>query len=121
MISSGSGRLRVHLWWRFAGEDLIVFIGGGKEHVGSASICDGKLYTARRGEHMDFIVSDSAARRINRELGLTACVICGIHVDNASEEEIEQLVRNADECVGRLIERIRTSDHRSRRNSDPPA
>ncbi len=121
MISSGSGRLRIRLWWKFAGEDLIVFIGGGREHVGSASICDGKLYTARRGEHMDFVVSDSAVQRINRELGITACVICGIHVDNASEEEIRQLVRNADECVKKLVERIRTSDRRPQRSSDPPA
>ncbi len=119
-ISTGSGRVEVHLWWRFVGDDLIVFIGGGKEHIGSASICDGELCTARRGDHMDFIVSDSAARRINRELGLAVCVVCGIHVDDASKEEIEQLVRNADGCVGKLIERIRTCDRRSQRSSDPP-
>jgi len=48
---------------------------------------------------MDHIISEKMARLIYDKIEKDVLVVCGIHIDYATTEEIEQLVENARQCV----------------------
>jgi hypothetical protein len=101
-IESGEGRHRVYLEVMMAGSDIVVYIGGGeKPHIGAVSICSGtgEPLTFSLPNHKDYLVSHKAAQAIFKETGRKTLVIAGIHVDDASEEDILELLKNSEECV----------------------
>ncbi|MCX8182140.1 MAG: hypothetical protein N3D12_03365 [Candidatus Methanomethyliaceae archaeon] len=102
LIEFGEGRHRVYLDLIKVGRDLVIYIGGGEEpHIGAVSICSqsGEPLTFSLPNHKDYIVSHNAAKKIFNETGRKTVVIAGIHVNNASKEDILQLLKNAEECV----------------------
>lgn len=102
MISAGDGRYSVRLKSYAIGKDrLIVITGGEEEHIGSATLIEGEghLKTVIKGGHQDHVISEKMANMIYDKMGEDLLVICGIHIDDASKEEIEMLVHNAQECV----------------------
>jgi len=105
----GEGKYRVWADVIPAGEDLVVFIGGGeKPHIGSASISEkgGEVFSMSVPEHKDYIVSSEAARRIAEAAGRRCLVVVGIHVKNASKRDIHWLLENSDKCINMLLERL---------------
>mgnify|MGYP001040875502 CR=1 FL=1 len=110
-IESGEGRHRVYLEVMRAGSDIVVYIGGGeKPHIGAVSICSemGEPLTFSLPNHKDYLVSHKAAQTIFKETGRNTLVIAGIHVDEATEEDILELLKNSEECVRKFkVEFIR--------------
>jgi hypothetical protein len=105
----GEGKYRIWADIIGAGDDLIVYVGGGdKPHIGSASIFEkgGKLLTISIPGHEDHIVSDEAAERITEATGRRCIVIVGIHVNSASKSEIKTLVENSTKCVKILLDKV---------------
>jgi hypothetical protein len=105
----GKGKYKIWADIIRAGEDLIVFMGGGdKPHIGSASISEkgGKPFTISIPGHEDHIVSEEAAERITKTTGCRCMVIVGIHVNSASKSEINTLVDNATKCVNAILGKI---------------
>ena len=97
-----------------AGDDLIVYIGGGDlSHIGSVSLSEkgeGKhAISLALPRHKDYLISSAAAQKIAEATNHRCMVIAGIHVDNASNSEIRTLIQNSAECVERIIEKIRMS------------
>jgi hypothetical protein len=106
----GEGRHRVWAEAIRAGEDLVIFIGGGERpHVGSLSLAaaEGVPISVSVPGHKDYIVSCDAARRVSRETGKACVVVAGLHVDNAIKLDIELLLKNSEKCLGLLIEMIK--------------
>lgn len=106
----GKGRHRVWAEAISAGEDLVIFIGGGERpHVGSLSLASagGAPLSASIPGHKDYLVSSRAARRVEQETGRTCVVVAGLHVEGASESDIELLLDNAEKCLGLLMPKIR--------------
>jgi hypothetical protein len=102
----GEGRHRVWAEAMPAGEDIVIYIGGGeKAHVGSLSLADAghAPLSASLPGHRDHLVSSRAAARVSKELGKTCVVVAGIHVDNATRPDIELLLNNSDKCLDLLI------------------
>lgn len=102
MISAGEGRYRVILNSHKIGKDRLFIITGGEEkHIGSATLIEehSPLQTIRKRGHKDHIVSERMANMIYDKIGKDLLVVCGIHIDNASKEEIDILVENAQKCV----------------------
>jgi len=102
MISAGKGRYRVKLVSYNVGKDMLIVITGGEEdHIGSATMIEtkGHLQTIIKKGHQDHIISERMANIIYDKIGKDLLVVCGIHIDDASKEEIDMLVDNAQRCV----------------------
>jgi glutamine amidotransferase-like uncharacterized protein len=102
MISAGEGRYTVKLESYNVGKDMLIVITGGEEdHIGSATLIEAKghLQTMIKKGHQDHVVSEKMANIIYDTIGKDLLVVCGIHIDDASKEEIDILVNNAQECA----------------------
>lgn len=105
----GKGKYRVWADSIPAGDELVVFIGGGeKPHIGSVSISEktGNTFSFSVPEHKDYIVANDAARRISEVTGRRCLVVVGIHIQNASKLEIKKFLENSGKCVDKLVEKI---------------
>jgi len=102
MISAGEGRYTVRLESHNVGKDMLIIITGGeKDHIGSATLMESKghLQTMIKKGHQDHVISEKMANIIYDTIEKDLLVVCGIHIDNASKEEIDMLVGNAQACV----------------------
>ena len=109
MISMGKGRYTVTLESHKIGKDrLVIITGGEEEHIGSATLIEekGHLQTISKKGHKDHIVSERMANIIYDKIGKDLLVVCGIHIDDASKEEIDILVDNTQACVDRLLSQL---------------
>jgi hypothetical protein len=109
MISVGEGQYTVRLESHKIGNDrLVIITGGEEEHIGSATLIEekGHLQTISKKGHKDHIVSERMANIIYDKIGKDLLVICGIHIDDASKEEIDILVDNTQVCVDRLLSQL---------------
>ncbi len=108
-LELGSGRSHVRLEWRAVGDDLAVTITGGERpHVGATALAwpvgdgwDGNCLTApghREGE-----VALECAAALCQALDCTVQVTCGIHVDNATPEEIALLCAQVRELTAQAL------------------
>lgn len=117
----GHGRLRVEAAALCLGEDLLVAITGGTHpHVGSVVVAEPRPSRAQTGltsttssvinrlGHEDETVARAAADRLARELHRVVVVTAGLHVDNATPEEIAALLKGAVACVDQLMVRLRS-------------
>lgn len=105
MHTFGEGKYKVWLEQKKIGADIIYIVGGGeRSHVGGVVICEpGKPPNAIRLEgHYDDIVLKSIAEKACKKYKTKVVAVGGVHVDNATQEEIDLLVEN---CKG-LIQYI---------------
>ena len=106
MISAGEGRYSVRLQSYNVGKDMLIVITGGEEdHIGSATLIEKKdhLQTIIKKGHQDHVIPERMANIIYDTIRKDLLVVCGIHIDDASKEEIDILVDNAQECVSLFI------------------
>jgi metal-dependent hydrolase (beta-lactamase superfamily II) len=102
MIISGEGIYKVFLEKKELGDDLIFILGGGeKPHIGGAVLCEPgqKPYILTYDAHHDHIVLTPIAKAACKKYNKTVIAIGGIHIDNATKEEIQIIVDNCKELV----------------------
>ena len=102
MITYGEGRTRVWLKTELMGEDRLYILGGGeKPHIGSVVIRGFNKHdqTVTFGNHKDHVVLEPLAERAAEKYGTNAVAIGGVHIDDASPEEIETIVKNCKELI----------------------
>jgi len=102
MITYGDGKYKVWLEEKKIGNDLIYILGGGeKSHIGGIVICEPKKETQVIGfeGHYDYIVLQPIAEKAYKKYKTRVVALGGVHIDNASKEEIEKLVENCKELV----------------------
>jgi oxalate decarboxylase/phosphoglucose isomerase-like protein (cupin superfamily) len=114
IIRQGVGRARVELQWSLAGDDLLILISGGERaHIGAVALsypCQGtrgqtvttSLLTAPG--HKEGELAYQCAERLCRALGHTIQVTCGIHIDDAAQEEIGIICENVQALQDRLMQ-----------------
>lgn len=97
MNTSSEERYRIWLKKKEMGDDEVYLVGGGeKPHVGAVSICEpGKepisiQFKGHRDKEVTEMICKEAADKKGKR---TACV-GGIHIDNATEEEINKIMDN---------------------------
>lgn len=75
------------------GWDILV-VGGSKTHVGAVTLAepDGTEQTLERPDHKDSHISRPWALALARTWNTPVCVRCGIHYDDVSKTQIEQIV-----------------------------
>jgi len=102
MITSGEGKYKVFLEKRQQNSDLIFILGGGeRSHIGGIVICEpGKKPQIIRLEgHYDDIVLKPIAEEACKKYNTKVVAVGGVHVDNATKQEIDKLVNNCKELV----------------------
>jgi len=100
MITFGEGKYQVFLEEKKIGKDLLyVLTGGEKPHIGGAVICKPgqKPQILSIGTHHDYIVLTPIAEKACKKYNKTVVAVGGIHIDNATKEEIDLLVKNCKE------------------------
>lgn len=102
MITSGDGKYKVFLNRISLEDDRIYILGGGeKSHIGGIVICEPKKEPSviKFNDHYDNIVLKPIAEAACKKYKTRVVAIGGVHVDNASKEEIEILVKNCKELI----------------------
>jgi len=114
-----SGRTAIEAEAREIGEDIIVMISGGTQpHIGSVAIAiprpsrqDPSLISATCScfnfiGHQDDFIDRMVPERIAIAKQKNTVVTAGIHVDNISETEIRNIVRDAEALCSALIKKL---------------
>jgi len=102
MITSGEGRYKVWLKQERIGKDRLYILGGGeKPHIGGMVVMEpGKdTHTVRLGTHYDYVVLEPIAEKACKKYNVTVAAVGGIHIDNASKQEIDIIVNNCKELM----------------------
>ena len=105
MITSGEGKYKVWLEEKKLDDGIIYILGGGeKSHIGGVVICESNKETnvIKMDNHFDYIVLKIIAEKICRKNNNKIIVIGGIHIDNASKEDIDKIIENCRrlaECI----------------------
>ncbi|MEG0797947.1 MAG: hypothetical protein RR384_04075 [Acidaminococcaceae bacterium] len=115
-IMFGSGNYAVVAIVVLCGNDITVTIGGGtKPHVGAVAVAVPRASLKQNGElsatasvlcllgHKDDMPARAAALRLASKLNTNVLVSVGLHVDEATPEEIKMLEKNFKLVLG-LIE-----------------
>jgi len=105
MITSGKGKHKIWLKNYKIGKDKVYFLGGGeKSHIGGIIISEPnkKLKVIKLENHYDYIVLKMIAEKIYKRYNTKFIVTGGIHIDNASKEDIDKIIDNCrriTECI----------------------
>jgi hypothetical protein len=105
MFKAGKGKYRVWLKETKHGKDVVLFLGGGeKTHVGSVVVCEpgNKARVLNNKGHYDWVVAKPIAEKKCRKANKTVVCIAGIHVDNATKEDIKLLKENCKKIEGKI-------------------
>jgi len=98
---------------RRIGNDFAVTVyGGTKIHVGSVSIA-GPGHAAVSmvlPSHMDNVIGEIYANKFTKEFGCNTSVTCGIHYENPTRKDLNDIVHESEILLGELIERIKVSE-----------
>ena len=94
----------------YMGKELVVCLFNGNAHLGAIAVGEydpvsGRASTSviTRTGHKDDAVAAEAAHTIAKATKKAACVMAGIHIDNVTAQEIQQVVENCREVVGKLV------------------
>lgn len=112
-LTRGEGRTKVSLSAYHMGSDLVLCIYNENAHIGAVALGEYDYKEERascslltRLGHKDDIVAQKAAYLISKHTKGPICVIAGIHLDNITKEEIEQILENTSNLVDGFISRI---------------
>lgn len=99
------------------GNDLQVCVyGGNHSHIGSVVVAcpyqkDGKTHVTCSSitllEHKDDIVASMFAKKLAIEFNAVVCTSCGIHYDNVTKDELEQIIVSCQDLLKKLIKQIK--------------
>ncbi len=117
--AAGRGRHRVRATAQLLGPDILVSITGGTApHIGSVSItvprpggkASGNLSTTSSvynfPGHKEEAVARMCAERIAAAFNKKTVAVAGIHIDEATREDIGCILKNADVLCSRLQKKI---------------
>ena len=116
LMHAGKGRTKVSLSAQWIGNDLIVCLFNGQGHLGAVAVADfchaenrASTSVITRLGHKEDAVARNAAHTLCRKFKKPACAIAGIHVDEITEAEIAEILRNCDVLVEKLSKLIADS------------
>jgi len=106
-----AGRIEIFLEAKQIGEDYLLTLTGGREHVGAVAIglFDEKSQRASSSVitlpgHREEQLALQGARQVSKATKRTTVFVAGIHQDNISPEEITGIVSVSEEMVASFID-----------------
>lgn len=105
-LEQGTERTRVSLTAWYIGEDIIACIYNENAHLGAVALSQYDHKTGRVSTslitalgHKDDAIAQQAAYLISKHTKKPACVVAGVHIDNITQEEIVEILNNANNLV----------------------
>jgi hypothetical protein len=102
MITVGEGKYRVWLIEEMLDEDRLYILGGGeKPHIGGVVLMEPgkKIQMIELRGHYDNLVLEPIAKAAVKKYKTKIVAVGGVHIDNATKEEIDILVKNCKELA----------------------
>jgi len=102
MITSGRGKYKVFMEKYELDDGLIYILGGGeKSHIGGIVTCEPgkKPQVIKFKGHYDYIVLKPIAEEACKKYKKRIVVVGGVHIDDATKDEIDILVNNCKELL----------------------
>ena len=86
----------------------VLLTGGSKSHIGAISTAEPgeRAETSVFPGHKDQFISAPWAEKVANQTGERACVVCGIHYDDATREQIVEIVETADDMLTELLQTL---------------
>jgi alpha-beta hydrolase superfamily lysophospholipase len=115
IIEKKAGQHNIYLETKEIGNDLLVTIyGGDAHHIGGVAIAypteshyrdaiTVSVSTLTLPGHKDYVVANTAAEKICKALEVPIVVTVGIHYDNASSKDIEEIISVVNTLVNEII------------------
>lgn len=108
----GEGRVRLHLRVLRMGGDICVLLDGGNApHVGAVALAgaDGEicLPPLTLPGHREGDLAHTLAQSLARGLGCAVVVVCGIHIDNITRQEIMLAIETAEALAEEALHCLR--------------
>ena len=111
-LTTGEGRT-ISLLAYHMGNELIVCIHNENAHIGAVAVGEYDSKEKRtscsvitRLGHKDDVIAQEAARLISKHTKKPVCVIVGIHIDNITRGEIDQVLENASSLINEFLSRL---------------
>lgn len=108
-LTKGEGRARVNVIVDSMGSDLVVRIYNQGAHVGAVAIGDydheherASVSVITRLGHKDDALAGEAAYLLSKSIRRPVCVIAGVHVDDITGEEIDEILANTKVAVSEI-------------------
>lgn len=122
ILERKAGRHSIFLEAKDIGKDLLITIYGGDEHhLGGVSVAyetrshyrdasTVSVSTLTFPGHKDYIVANSASEQICKALQRSVIVTTGIHYENATKSDIDDILKAVDWLVKALIEHYQKAE-----------
>ena len=112
-LTRGEGKVRVSLRAQEMGEDLVVCLFNENAHIGAVAVGEYDYKEKRastsvitRLGHKDDVIAQKTAHLVSKHTRKSSCVIAGVHVDNITEEEIQEALGNTDSLVKDFLKQV---------------
>jgi hypothetical protein len=109
-LTRGEGRVRVNVAVDSLGSDLVVRIYNKNAHIGAVAIADydyeherASVSVITRLGHKDDALAGEAAYLLSKSIRRPVCVIAGVHLDDITREEIDEILANTRTAIGEII------------------
>ncbi|TFG96399.1 hypothetical protein E4H12_11135 [Candidatus Thorarchaeota archaeon] len=115
ILERTAGNHTIYLEVKEIGKDLLISIHGGDEHhIGGVAIAyvtpshyrdasTVSLSSLTFPGHKDYVIANSTAEKICKELERSTVVTVGIHYDNATKNDIDEIIKAVEELVDELL------------------
>jgi len=110
-LTEGEGRTRVNIMVSSVGSDLVVRIYNQNAHIGAVAIGDydyeherASVSVITRLGHKDDVLAWEAAYLLGKSIRRPVCVIAGVHLDDITKEEMDQILSNTKIAVSEIID-----------------
>ncbi|MDO9516504.1 MAG: hypothetical protein Q7J10_00480 [Methanosarcinaceae archaeon] len=112
-IKQNVGRAELILDQKQIGNDHVITLTGGEEHVGAIAVgvFDEKSGSASASVitlpgHRDDVIALESARRISEVTKAATVFIVGIHLDNITKDEIDEIIVASELMVEKFIDSL---------------
>jgi len=119
VLKEATERFEIYALINIIGEDMLVTITGGREHIGAIGIAQPRpsiqdpekisstssVYTFLG--HKEDMVVKSISEGLSRGLNKKVVVVAGIHWDNLMREDIEEILNMCRRMEGRIMEEMK--------------
>lgn len=93
------------------GDGLVLMLtGGNKPHIGAVALAIPYKQTSSASllsvyGHKDGEIAKPLAEKVSKEIKKTVVVIVGIHLDNATKEDIQKFINNSNSEVDKFLDK----------------
>ena len=109
-LTKGEGRARINVTVNSMGSDLVVRIYNQDGHIGAVAIGDydyeherASVSVITRLGHKDDVLAREAAYLLSKSIRRAVCVIAGVHLDNITGAEIDEILANTRTAISEVI------------------